>query len=136
MLRVLVVDDDDADAMMISEALEAGGAQVSIGRASDGQAALDLLRAPDDDAPRPDLILLDLNMPRMGGLAALAEIKSDDDLKAIPVVVLTTSDATSDVVNSYQRQANAYVTKPMELDAFEAAVAEINKFYRDVAILP
>jgi CheY-like chemotaxis protein len=133
-LCVLVVDDDEADVLMISEALERADAAVSIERAADGRAAMDFLRSPA--SPRPDLILLDLNMPRMGGQDTLAAIKSDDALKAIPVVVLTTSDAAADVLTSYQRRANAYVTKPMTLDDFEATVQRINDFYRDVALLP
>jgi CheY-like chemotaxis protein len=137
-LQILVVDDDDADAMMIAEALEEQGAPASIDRVADGRQALDYLRRANGypDAPRPDLILLDLNMPRMDGRETLAQIKADDDLKSIPVVVLTTSGSTPDIVSSYQQRANAYVTKPMDLDEFETAVREINRFYRDVAILP
>jgi CheY-like chemotaxis protein len=87
-------------------------------------------------AGRPDLILLDLNMPRMGGLEALAEIKRDEELRAIPVVVLTTSNAHPDVQSSYQHQASAFVTKPMDLDSFEAAVWQIRSFYSETAQLP
>ena len=137
-LRILVVDDDDADAMMIAEALTDVDAPASIQRVADGRQALDYLHRTDDypDAERPDLILLDLNMPRMDGRETLAEIKADDDHKAIPVVVLTTSGAAPDITSSYQHRANAYVTKPMDLDEFEAAVREINRFYRDTAVLP
>jgi CheY-like chemotaxis protein len=137
-LQILVVDDDDADAMMIAEALDESGSDAVIRRVADGRQALDYLRRTSDypDATRPDLILLDLNMPRMDGRETLAEIKSDDDLKAIPVVVLTTSGATLDITSSYQHRANAYVTKPMDLDEFEAAVREINRFFRDTAVLP
>jgi CheY-like chemotaxis protein len=137
-LKVLVVDDDDADAMMIDEALRDADADVSVDRVGDGREALDYLHRTGEhtQAPRPDLILLDLNMPRMGGQEALAQIKAEDDLKAIPVVILTTSNADADIVTSYRHQANAYVTKPMELDDFERVVAQVNRFYREIARLP
>ncbi len=137
-LDILVVDDDDADAFMISEALESSETHTTVNRVSDGREALDYLRreAPYQDAHRPDLILLDLNMPRMDGRETLAAIKTDDRLKAIPVVILTTSGAPPDIVASYQHRANAYVTKPFELDDFEATVRTIDRFYREVAVLP
>jgi CheY-like chemotaxis protein len=137
-LQILVVDDDDADALMISEALEASNNQASIERVSDGREAMDYLRREGQyhSAMRPDLILLDLNMPRMDGRETLAAIKSDEQLKAIPVVVLTTSGATPDIVSSYQHRANAYVTKPFGLDDFEATVRQIDRFYREIATLP
>ncbi|WP_433301596.1 response regulator [Actinoplanes sp. CA-030573] len=136
-LQILVVDDDDADALMISEAL-ATETDASVERVHDGREALDYLRreGPFSDAPRPDLILLDLNMPRMDGRETLAAIKTDDELKAIPVVILTTSGAAPDIVSSYQQRANAYVTKPLGLDDFESTVRQINRFYREVASLP
>jgi CheY-like chemotaxis protein len=137
-LNILVVDDDDADAMMIEEALRHSDADVSVNRVGDGREALDYLHRSGDHAhaQRPDLILLDLNMPRMGGQETLARIKADEQLKAIPVVILTTSNAEADISSSYQHRANAYVTKPMELDEFEATVGRINRFFRDVALLP
>jgi CheY-like chemotaxis protein len=137
-LQILVVDDDDADALMISEALESGETNAIVKRVVDGREALDYLRRVGRfaDAHRPDLILLDLNMPRMDGRETLAAIKSDDKLKAIPVVILTTSGATPDIVSSYQHRANAYVTKPFGLDDFESTVRQIDRFYGEVAILP
>jgi CheY-like chemotaxis protein len=137
-LQILVVDDDDADALMISEALESAQTDTTVRRVVDGREALDYLRRNGkfSDAHRPDLILLDLNMPRMDGRETLAAIKSDDTLKAIPVVILTTSGATPDIVASYQHRANAYVTKPFGLDDFEATVRQIDRFYREVAVLP
>jgi CheY-like chemotaxis protein len=137
-LQILVVDDDDADALMISEALESADRQATIERVADGQEALDYLRRQGRfaQAHRPDLILLDLNMPRMDGRETLAAIKSDEQLKAIPVVILTTSGATPDIVASYEHRANAYVTKPFGLDDFEATVRQIDRFYREVATLP
>ena len=137
-LQILVVDDDDADALMISEALENAANATIVDRVADGREALDYLHREGryPDATRPDLILLDLNMPRMDGRETLAAIKSDDGLKAIPVVILTTSGAEPDIVSSYQHRANAYVTKPFGLDDFEATVRQIDRFYREVAVLP
>jgi CheY-like chemotaxis protein len=137
-LQILVVDDDDADALMIEEALGNAERQATVTRVSDGREALDYLHREGEyaDAHRPDLILLDLNMPRMDGRETLAAIKGDDNLKAIPVVILTTSGAAPDIVASYQHRANAYVTKPFGLDDFEATVRQINRFYREVAVLP
>ncbi|MET8151267.1 response regulator [Actinoplanes sp. NPDC049668] len=137
-LEILVVDDDDADALMIMEALESPERGATVNRVADGREALDyLLRThPYESAQRPDLILLDLNMPRMDGRETLAAIKSDDRLKAIPVVILTTSGAAPDIASSYQQRANAYVTKPFGLDEFEATVRTIDRFYGEVALLP
>jgi CheY-like chemotaxis protein len=137
-LQILVVDDDDADALMISEALEQSERDTTVERVVDGVEALDYLRREGKfaSARRPDLILLDLNMPRMDGRETLAAIKTDDKLKAIPVVILTTSGAAPDIVASYQQRANAYVTKPFGLDDFESTVRQIDRFYREVATLP
>lgn len=137
-LQILVVDDDDADALMISEALGSAERQATVERVADGQEALDYLRRKGRfaSALRPDLILLDLNMPRMDGRETLAAIKTDEELKAIPVVILTTSGATPDIISSYQHRANAYVTKPFGLDDFETTVRQIDRFYREVATLP
>jgi CheY-like chemotaxis protein len=137
-LQILVVDDDDADALMISEALEAADSNATVTRVADGREALDYLHREGkfSEVDRPDLILLDLNMPRMDGRETLAAIKNDERLKAIPVVILTTSGAAPDIVSSYQHRANAYVTKPFGLDDFEATVRQIDHFYREVASLP
>jgi CheY-like chemotaxis protein len=123
---------------MISEALETTDTDTMVCRVADGREALDYLRRVGQfaEANRPDLILLDLNMPRMDGRETLEAIKTDDELKAIPVVILTTSGATPDIVASYQHRANAYVTKPFGLDEFEATVRQIDRFYREVAVLP
>jgi len=137
-LQILVVDDDDADALMIEEALETSDMRTTVSRVADGREALDYLhrQGPYSSVNRPDLILLDLNMPRMDGRETLAAIKTDDKLKSIPVVILTTSGAAPDIVASYQHKANAYVTKPFGLDDFEATVRQIDRFYREVAVLP
>ncbi|GJF30374.1 response regulator [Kitasatospora sp. NE20-6] len=131
--RVLLVEDDLADAMLIEEALEEK-AQREIVRVSNGQAALERLR--EQGTPLPDLIVLDLNMPRMSGRELLDVIKVDENLKSIPVVVLTTSAAPDDVSGAYRRHANAYVTKPVELDDFTRAVQSIDSFYLDTALTP
>ncbi|MFJ4847064.1 MULTISPECIES: response regulator [unclassified Streptomyces] len=125
---VLLVEDDLADAMLIGDALSERGAR-NLTQVEDGVAALDYLR--DDSNARPDLIVLDLNMPRMNGRELLEILKADDDLRAIPVVVLTTSAAPDDVAGAYQRHANAYVTKPVNLDDFNRAVQSIDAFYLD-----
>ncbi|MET9879541.1 response regulator [Actinacidiphila glaucinigra] len=127
---VLLVEDDAADAMLIEDALTACGTR-NLTQVEDGIAALDYLRDPRQ--PRPDLIVLDLNMPRMNGRELLDVIKNDENLRAIPVVVLTTSSAPDDVSGAYQRHANAYVTKPVNLDDFERAVQSIDAFYLDTA---
>jgi CheY-like chemotaxis protein len=137
-LQILVVDDDDADALMIEEALAATEPQSRVERVTDGREALDYLRREGRyaEASRPDLILLDLNMPRMDGRETLTAIKTDEQLKAIPVVILTTSGAAPDIAASYEQKANAYVTKPFGLDDFEATVRQIDRFYREIASLP
>ncbi|KUL47459.1 response regulator [Streptomyces sp. A1499] len=130
---VLLVEDDVADAMLIEEALSERGAR-NLVQVTDGVAALEHLRDPD--AARPDLIVLDLNMPRMNGRELLKVLKADDDLQTIPVVVLTTSSAPDDVNGAYSSHANAYVTKPVNLEEFEQAVQSIDAFYLDTATRP
>jgi CheY-like chemotaxis protein len=137
-LRVLLVEDDVADVALVTDAFAGHDLASDLHHVADGAEALAFLRreAPYPDAPRPDLILLDLNMPRVDGRQVLAEIKADDGLKAIPVVVFTTSAATDDVVTSYGAHANAYVTKPIDLDDFERAIAEIRGFWGRTVTLP
>ncbi|MFD3971659.1 response regulator [Streptomyces cyaneofuscatus] len=131
---VLLVEDDPADALLIEEALVDRGMARTIDQVTDGVAALQYLRDPARQ--RPDLIVLDLNMPRMNGRELLAVLKEDDALSNIPVVVLTTSAAPDDVEDAYRRHANAYVTKPVNLDAFIKSVQEIDAFFLDTAVLP
>ncbi|MCX5384485.1 response regulator [Streptomyces sp. NBC_00083] len=130
---VLLVEDDIADAMLIEEALSQRGAR-NLVQVTDGVAALEHLRDPD--SVRPDLIVLDLNMPRMNGRELLRVLKSDEDLQTIPVVVLTTSSAPDDVSGAYISHANAYVTKPVNLEEFERAVQSIDAFYLETTTRP
>jgi CheY-like chemotaxis protein len=137
-MSVLLVDDDEGDLLMIQEALDSGTAAHEIHVAHDGQEALDFLRRQGRyaDAPRPDLVLLDLNMPRMDGRQVLAAVKVDQELRKIPIVVLTTSRAPADIASSYDLHANAYVTKPMSLDDLTAVVKGIDDFFSGIADLP
>jgi CheY-like chemotaxis protein len=135
---VLLVDDDPGDVLMIEEALATIGIPRIVHVARDGGEAVEFLRKQGEyaDAPRPDFVLLDLNMPRMDGRQVLAEVKADVDLRQIPVVVLTTSRSPDDVLASYGLYANAYVTKPMSLDDLTDTVQRIDDFLTRTAILP
>ena len=137
-LSVLLVDDDEGDLLMIQEALDSGTAAHEIHVVHDGQECLDFLRrkGPFRDAPRPDLVLLDLNMPRVDGRQVLAAVKVDEELRKIPIIVLTTSRAPADITSSYDLHANAYVTKPMSLDELTAVVKGIDDFFGGIADLP
>ncbi|MEU1756938.1 response regulator [Micromonospora matsumotoense] len=137
-VRILVVDDDPGDVLMIEEALADSEITKVIDVVGDGQEAMEFLRREGRhvDARRPDVILLDLNMPRMDGRQVLGEVKRDDDLRTIPIVVLTTSNADTDIVGSYSLQANAYVTKPIDLDDFNDVVRRIDEFFGRVVVLP
>ncbi|RKN48570.1 response regulator [Micromonospora endolithica] len=137
-VRILVVDDDPGDVLMIEEALADSDVEKVIDVVSDGQEAMEFLRREGrhTEARRPDVILLDLNMPRMDGRQVLGEVKSDDDLRTIPIVVLTTSNADNDILGSYTLQANAYVTKPIDLDDFNDVVRRIDEFFGRVVVLP
>ncbi|MGN9810465.1 response regulator [Micromonospora sp. BQ11] len=137
-VRILVVDDDPGDVLMIEEALADSDVEKVIDVVSDGQEAMEFLRREGrhTEARRPDVILLDLNMPRMDGRQVLSEVKSDEDLRTIPIVVLTTSNADTDILGSYTLQANAYVTKPIDLDDFNDVVRRIDEFFGRVVVLP
>ena len=136
-VNVLLVEDDPGDVLMTREAFD-DYLHNRLDVVTDGAAALTYLRkeSPYEDAPRPDLILLDLNLPRKDGREVLAEIKGDSDLSTIPVVVLTTSQAEEDVLRSYQLHANAYVTKPVGFDGFIEAIRHIDHFFVSVVQLP
>lgn len=137
-IEVLLVEDDPGDVLMIREAFEENKLRNSLSVVSDGVDAMSFLKREGQyaDAPRPDLILLDLNLPRKHGREVLEEIKRDDQLRSIPVVVLTTSSAEEDILRSYQLHANAYVTKPVDLDQFINAVRQIDEFFIQVVRLP
>ncbi|MET7382169.1 response regulator [Streptomyces sp. NPDC005526] len=137
-IDVLLVEDDPGDELMTREAFEDNKIGNTLHVVRDGEEALDFLyrRGEHAAAPRPDLILLDLNLPKYDGRQVLERIKSDPDLTHIPVVVLTTSAAEEDILRSYKLHANAYVTKPVDLDQFIAAVRQIDDFFVQVVRLP
>jgi len=135
---VLLVEDDAGDALITEEAFEHHKVFNRLHVVRDGVQALAFLRHEGEyaDAPRPGLILLDLNLPRLDGHEVLEVIKQDADLRRIPVVVLTTSEAEEDVLRSYQLHANAYVTKPVDFDAFVGAIRHIDDFFITVVARP
>ncbi|MFF1924117.1 response regulator [Streptomyces sp. NPDC058221] len=137
-IEVLLVEDDPGDELMTREAFEDNKIRNTLTVVRDGQEALDFLyrRGEYGEAPRPDLILLDLNLPKYDGRQVLERIKQDPELSLIPVVVLTTSSAEEDILRSYKLHANAYVTKPVDLDQFIAAVRQIDEFFLTVVRLP
>lgn len=137
-IDILLVEDNPGDVRLTEEALKESKIAVCMRVASDGVQALAMLRREGEyaDHPQPDLILLDLNMPRMDGRELLRLIKSDDQLKHIPVVVLTTSEAEKDIVQAYGLHANCYITKPVELEEFIKIVQSIEGFWLTVVKLP
>lgn len=137
-IDVLLVEDDPGDVLMTREAFEDNKLRNRLSVVSDGVSALEFLRKEGEhvEAPTPDLILLDLNLPRMDGREVLQALKADDGLRSIPVVVLTTSEAEEDVVRSYALHANAYVTKPVDFDRFIEVVRQIDEFFVEVVRLP
>ncbi len=130
-ITVLLVEDSPGDVRLTEEAFRNAGSSIALHVASDGVEAMDFLfqRGTHAQAPRPDLILLDLNLPRMDGREVLAKIKSSETLKTIPTLILTTSQSEADILRSYQLYANAYLTKPVQLDAFDGLVASISNFW-------
>lgn len=137
-IDVLLVEDDPGDVLMTREAFEDNKVANRLAVVSDGVSALAFLRKEGEyaDAPTPDLVLLDLNLPRMDGREVLEALKGDEKLRRIPVVVLTTSEAEEDVVRSYSLHANAYVTKPVDFDRFIEVVRQIDEFFVEVVRLP
>jgi CheY-like chemotaxis protein len=137
-IEVLLVEDSPGDVRLTQEAFRDANRSIRVHVAADGVEAMAFLRHEGAyvHVPGPDLILLDLNLPKMDGREVLARIKADDSLKMIPTVILTTSDAEGDIAKSYQLQANCYLSKPVQLDAFEAIVKSINDFWLTKVKLP
>ncbi len=137
-IDVLLIEDDPGDELITREAFEHNKIKNTLHVARDGEEGLDFLyrRGRFHDAPRPDLVLLDLNLPKYDGRQLLETIKSDPELSHTPVVVLTTSSAEEDILRSYKLHANAYVTKPVDLDQFMNAVRQIDEFFVQVVRLP
>jgi two-component system, chemotaxis family, response regulator Rcp1 len=137
-LQVLLVEDSPGDVRLTQEAFREVNRSVQLHVATDGVEAMAFLRHEGVyvDAPRPDLTLLDLNLPKIDGREVLALIKADDNLKSIPTVILTTSEAEADIVKSYKLHANCYFSKPVQLDAFENLVKSINDFWLTKVKLP
>ncbi len=137
-IEILLVEDDPGDELITREAFEHNKLKNNLHVAHDGEQGLDFLyqRGQFEGAPRPDLILLDLNLPKYDGRQLLEKVKSDPDLSRIPIVVLTTSSAEEDILRSYELHANAYVTKPVDLDQFMSAVRQIDEFFVQVVRLP
>jgi len=137
-LEVLLVEDSPGDIRLTREAFRGASAEIKLHVATDGVEAMAFLRHEGKfhDAPRPNFILLDLNLPKMDGREVLAQIKADNDLRTIPTVILTTSEAEGDIARSYELHANCYLSKPVQLDMFEDLVNVINEFWLTAAKLP
>lgn len=137
-VEILLIEDNPGDVRLTLEALHEGKVKNNLVVAPDGEAALAILRreGAHAEAARPDLILLDLNLPKKDGREVLAEIKSDPQLRCIPVVVLTTSKSEEDVLRSYQLNANCYITKPVDLEQFIRVVRAIEDFWLTMVVLP
>jgi CheY-like chemotaxis protein len=137
-IEILLVEDDPGDVLMTREALADSKLLNTLHVVDNGEEAIAFLRRENsyNDAPRPDLILLDLNLPRVDGREVLSIVKNDPSLRQIPVVILTTSDAEEDVLRSYDLHANAYVTKPVDFEAFVRVIRQIDDFFLTVVRLP
>lgn len=135
-IEILLVEDSPSDIRLTIEALKEAKLRNQLHVVEDGEAAMAFLRNPGPSQPRPDLILLDLNLPGMDGREVLELVKSDPDLGLIPVVVLTTSRAEEDVLKAYQLRTNCYITKPVDLDQFIRVVQSIQEFWLTVVRLP
>ena len=137
-IEILLVEDNPGDVRLTKEALKEGKVMNVLNTVEDGEEALAYLRrqGPYAQATRPDLVLLDLNLPKKSGREVLAEIKEDPDLKRIPVVILTVSEAEQDIIKSYNLHANCYITKPVNLEQFIEVVKSIEDFWLTVVLLP
>ncbi len=138
MVDVLLVEDDAGDVLIVREAFEYHKIRNTLHVVTDGEQALRFVRQAGEfaDVPRPGLIMLDLNLPRRGGLEVLAELKADPGLRVIPVVILTTSRSEEDILRSYSLHANAYVSKPVDFEQFMDAIRQIDNFFVTVVRLP
>lgn len=136
--EVLLVEDNPGDVFLTQEAFREGQARLRLSVVGDGEEAMLYLRrqGPFEDAPRPDLVLMDLNLPKKDGRELLAELKQDSDLRQIPVIILTTSESQQDVWRAYKLHANCYLTKPLEVDSFLQKIKSIEDFWLTVARLP
>ncbi len=137
-IEILLVEDNSGDVMLTREAFEEVVVRNTLNHVADGVEAMAYLRkqGPYQDVSTPDLVLLDLNMPRKGGLEVLEEVKADEALKNIPIVVLTTSEAEADILRSYHNHANAYITKPVDLEQFTGVVRTLEEFWLVLVRLP
>lgn len=138
MVDILLLEDEPADAYLVKTALKEGKIPVNLHHVTDGQEGLNFLNKAGEyvSSPRPDLILLDLNMPRMNGHEFLQVVKSSPMLKDIPVIVLTTSDVENDIVRSYELGASGYITKPIEMAQFMEVVHQLNDYWFSLVRLP
>jgi CheY-like chemotaxis protein len=137
-IEILMVEDNPGDVDLTREALETARVRNRLNVVGDGAAAVDFLyrRGPFADAPRPDIIFLDLNLPKKDGREVLAEIRADADLADIPVVVLTTSEADEDILRAYQLHANCYITKPVNFQRFLQVIEAVEEFWLSIVKLP
>ncbi|MEU6410112.1 response regulator [Microbispora sp. NPDC046933] len=137
-IEVLLVEDDPGDVLLCQEAFSYNKVGNNLRVVNDGEQALAFLRGEGQyaSAPRPDLVLLDLNLPRVNGFEVLEEVKKDPSLRTIPVVILTTSEAEQDILRGYNLHANAYITKPVDFDQFTRVVRQIDEFFVTVVKLP
>lgn len=137
-VEILLVEDSPTDALLTTKALEAAEVLLNLHHVKDGVEAMEFLRREGDypNAPRPDLVLLDLNMPRMDGREVLSALEVDADLKRIPVIVLTSSEADEDILDAYNRSANCYIHKPVNFDEFLRVVRSLDEFWFTVVKLP
>lgn len=139
-IEILLVEDNPGDARLAAEAFKEGDKKSPnrLHVVEDGVEAMEFLRRENGyaEVPKPNIILLDLNLPRKDGREVLAEVKSDDELKKIPVIVMTTSQAEEDIVKSYELQANAYITKPIDFDNFMSSVESVESFWLETVELP
>jgi two-component system, chemotaxis family, response regulator Rcp1 len=137
-IEILMVEDNPGDVRLTLEALKEGKVRNNLHTVADGEEAMNFLRRQGaySKVPRPDLVLLDLNLPKKNGREVLAEIKDDPDLKRIPVVILTVSEAEQDIIKSYNLHANCYITKPVNLEQFIQVVRSIEDFWLSIVMLP